>query len=1270
MSTMRPHRIIILITLFLITPFQASFAAGHYSASLAATQYQLPLSFEANQGQSDSRVQFLSRGPGYNIFLSAGNAVLQLRGHNQQDAGSLLKMTVSGATDAVAEGHNELPGKANYFIGRDPGGWHTNVPTYAKVKYKSIYPGVDLVYYGHQGQLEYDFTVTPQSDPDSIHLTFGGARAEIDSAGDLILYGNSDNVMLRRPVAYQLIGKQGRNKHFVDSRFVLRANNEVGFEIAAYDHSQPLIIDPVLLYSTYIGGSFEDESMSIAVDSSGSAYIAGITCSANFPVKNGVFDTTHHGAGGNCPTSQNSFEDVFVTKFNSAGSALVYSTYIGGSASDRAYDLAIDSSGNAYLAGQTQSTDYPVTAGAMITSCPGGVGGCNTGVVTKLNSTGSALVYSTYLGGTGNMGCTGIAVNSTGQAYVTGATDQTFPTTATAFQTTNPRAGAGLAPVFTVLNSTGSAAAYATFLGGSQGSSYNPGSQMFGVAIDSHSAAYVTGWTDSSDFPVTTGAFKTKCGTDGLCNGLWDAYVAKIDPTKSGAASLVYSTFLGGSGTDIGFGIAVDGSGDAYVTGVTGANVNSNFTGSVLPSKDFPTTTGAFQTACPGSCTADSAWVTKLNATGTALVYSTYLGGTGNTDSGTFHTIALDSSLNAYVTGFTAAADFPTQSPTQATNAGGTYDAFVTELNPSGSALVFSTYVGGSGSDSAASIALDQFANKYITGTTSSSNFPHTSGAFQTTCPGSCTTYHGFVTKIGRLTPSVTISSSLNPSDSGQSVTFTASVISTSGSPTGSVTFKDSSSTLGTIALTGSTAKFTTSSLGVATHSITALYSGDTQFIPVTSATLLQVVQAAGTPAVSFSPKSLSFSSQLVLSTSPAQPVTLNNTGTGSLTISQITAYGNFKVSSTTCLLSPSILAGGSHCTISVTFTPSQTGNISGELTVVDNSPSAVQNLGLSGSGVTPLNTSPTNVSFGTVTVGSTSAAKTVTLINNSTSLLTISFAASADYAAIGSGATPCGGSLAGKTKCTISLTFSPKSNGSISGALTVSYNAASSPIEVALSGSGSGGAASPLSFTPSSLSFSSQLVGTTSAATTVTVTNHGAASVTLNSLNASGDFAAAASGATPCSGGLVLASTKACTFAVTFKPTVNGSISGAVWVKDSSAVSPQILSVSGKGSEAISLSPNSLNFGAISVGSTSSAKTVTVTNNNQGSAVSLKPIVASGMFRISSTNCTSSLVAKSKCTFSVVFAPTAPVNVSGVASVSYGSLGSPQVVNLSGSAP
>ena len=886
-----------------------------------ATYFTLPLSFEANEGQTNPQVKFLSRGSAYTMFLTSEEAVLQLRGRAKENDGAVLHMRLLRANEhAAARGRDELPGKTNYFIGRDPAKWHTNVHTYGKVTYSGIYPGVDLVYYGNQGQLEYDFVVSPAADPDSIAIQFDGAAVEIDSAGDLVLHTNRGEVRFDRPVAYQLVldseQNGGQNKRFIDSHFVLRGTNRVAFEVAAYDHSRPLVIDPVLVYSTYLGGSFPDEPLAIAVDSSGSAYVTGITCSADFPVTAGAYQTSHNGSGGACPTSQNSFEDAFVTKFNPAG-ALVYSTYIGGSASDRGYDIALDSSRNAYMAGQTSSRDYPVTAGAFITTCPGGATGCNTGVVTKLNSTGSRLIYSTYLGGDNNMGSTGIAVNSSGEAYVTGATDGTFPTTGGAYQLSNPRGGAGLSPVFAVLNAGGSDCVYCTFLGGSQGHSYNPGSQAFGVAIDSGGVAYITGWTDSSDFPTTTGAFQTKCGSDGNCNGLWDAFVAKLDPSKSGGASLVYSTFLGGSGTDFGFGIAVDSSGNAYVTGTTGANVNTTFGGSPLPSKDFPTTKEAFQATCPGSCIFDSAWVTKLNASGDALVYSTYLGGAnGNTGSGAFGSIALDSAFNAYVTGSTAATDFPTQNPVQQTNGSGTFDAYVTELNPGGSALVFSTYLGGNGLDESTSVALDTFGNIYLTGITSSTKFPTTTGAFQTSCPGSCTYYHGFVSKIGRFFTSTSLKSSLNPSMYGHAVTFTATVKPTAtaaATPSGTVTFKGGTTILGTATLASGSGTFTTSTLAAGTHSITAVYGGDATFIGSASGAVAQVVdKVISNTSVASSAHPSQWGATVTFTATVTTPTATIATGTATFK-DGATTLGTGALSGGTATFSTKNLAVGSH---------------------------------------------------------------------------------------------------------------------------------------------------------------------------------------------------------------------------------------------------------------------------------------------------------------------------------------------------------------------
>jgi hypothetical protein len=412
---------------------------------------------------------------------------------------------------------------------------------------------------------------------------------------------------------------------------------------------------------------------------------------------------------------------------------------------------------------------------------------------------------------------------------------------------------------------------------------------------------------------------------------------------------------------------------------------------------------------------------------------------------------------------------------------------------------------------------------------------------------------------------------------------------------------------------------------------------------------------------VTFTPTSLSFTQQLVGAKSAAKPVTLKNSGTGALTISSIVAVGNFSETNN-C---PASLAAGLTCTISVRFTPSITGKVLGEVTVTDNAPDTTQEIGLSGNGVTPLNFSPTSLSFGTVT-GTTTAAKVVTLINNSTTSLTLSRTASGDYAIAATGTT-CGASLAAKAKCNLAVTFTPHNNGVINGAVTLTYNAGFSSVGVPLSGSGTGGAAPPLTFTPTSLSFASQLTGTTSATKVVTVTNSSASSVTINSISASGDYSAVASGTTPCSNGLALAATHTCTFSVTFKPSVNGTIPGAVWIADSSTQSPQVLTVTGKGVVSVSLSPSSLNFGTVTKNTVSAPKTITVTNNNQSTAVTITGIAVSGDYKFAAGTCTGSIAAKSKCTFSVSFAPSATGVINGVTSVSYASGDSPQVVSLSG---
>jgi len=510
-------------------------------------------------------------------------------------------------------------------------------------------------------------------------------------------------VRFEKPRIYQELGGTWRE---ISGGYVLKNANCVGFDVAAYDANKPLVIDPPLVYSTYLGGSGDDLGSAIAVDAAGNAYVTGYTLSSIFPTTAGAFQSANPSAGNN---------HAFVTKLNPAGSAPVYSTYLGGDNNDFGQGVAVDAAGNAYVTGYTLSSNFPTTPLAFQSVNPS-VGNYHA-FVTKLNPAGSAPVYSTYLGGDNNDFGFGIAVGAGGNAYVTGYTmSSNFPTTLLAFQIVN----AGGADVFvTKLNPAGSAPVYSTYLGGS---SDDIG---YGIAVGAAGNAYVTGFTLSSIFPTTAGAFQSTNPSMGNSH----AFVTKLNP--AGSAPLVYSTYLGGDDSDDGYGIAVDAAGDAYVTGNT-------------HSTTFPTTPGAFRRANAGS---DDAFVTKLNPAGSGPLYSTYLGGISD-DVG--QGIAVDAAGNAHVTGYTGSTNFPTTPGAfQGTNAGSN-DAFVTTLNPAGSAPLVSTYLGGSSDDFGFGIAVDAAGNAYVTGQTNSSIFPTTPGAFQTANAGS---YDAFVTKIAGGAP-------------------------------------------------------------------------------------------------------------------------------------------------------------------------------------------------------------------------------------------------------------------------------------------------------------------------------------------------------------------------------------------------------------------------------------------------------------------------------------------------------------------------------------
>jgi fibronectin type 3 domain-containing protein len=955
------------------------------------TRTKSSMSFETNLGQTDSQVKFLSRGEGYTLFLTPTEAVLNLtkpaaKPNNRKALAeqnisisqnspitepAVLHIKLFGANPSpLIAGIEELPGKSNYFIGKDPQNWHTDVPNYARVQYQSVYPGVDLVYYGNQMQLEYDFVIHPGTSPSIVKLGFQNAdKLEIDKEGNLLLHTASGIIRHQKPVIYQ---EEKGSRQDIDGNYVLRGNSEVGFEVGAYDAGKLLVIDPVLIYSTYLGGSGQENIAGslgeIAVDSSGNAYVTGSTTSLNFPTAIPLY--SNYGGDGGGPG------DVFVTKFSPEGMP-VFSTYLGGSNDEHGNDIAVDSTGNVYVTGATISTNFP-THNAMQAANAGS----QDIFVTKLNASGDALIFSTYLGGgatvspsiANNDRAYGIAVDPAGNVYIAGETNSTdFPK----MNARQPVYGGVLDGFVAKLNPQGSSLVYSTYMGGSGFD------QCLGIAADADGNAYITGTTQSADFDVSaSSSFQLIFG------GSQDAFVFKLSPL----GARFYSTFLGGNGNEDGTGIAVDSSGNAYITGETS-------------SSNFPTANsiqGAKQEGYDD-------FVTKLSVSGTALVYSTHLGGNGD-DFG--RDIIVDSAGNAYVTGSTTSTNFPLAgTPLQAVfgGMGGLFaglggDVFVTKLNSAGSALLYSTYLGGSNDESGNGIGVDSNGNVYVTGfTTSSSDFPTSDGAFQTVfggggfdafvaklnvCPtitlspatlsngtvgtvynqnitasggtapyrfaatgtlptgltlpttgvlsgtptasgsfnftvtatdaNNCTGSRSYTILILKANTVTTVTSSLNPSMFGQSVTFTATV-NTGVDPVtqGSVIFKEGPTTIaGPTQLNSSgQAIFNVSTLSAGSHNITAEYGGTENFNP-SSGSVIQIVNKADTSTtIAFSANPSVFG-QLVTFTATVSAVGLGaGTPTGTVQFKDNGAPIGSPVvlSGGTADLSTSTLSIGSH---------------------------------------------------------------------------------------------------------------------------------------------------------------------------------------------------------------------------------------------------------------------------------------------------------------------------------------------------------------------
>ncbi len=910
---------------------QAASSRNESKVNVVKHYGELPLAFEPNAIDPGSPAKFLARGDGYALFLARNEAVLELRGPSNVPA--VLRMQLAGANSAPAFTPLEmLPGKSNYFIGNDPKGWHTNIAQYRKVLESDIYHGVNLVYYGAQGRLEYDFDVAPGADPAEIRLAFQGAEnLRIDAQGELVAHTAAGDVRLRKPVAFQEIA--GTRKPIAVS-YSLDGKNNVTFELAEYDSRAPLVIDPVLSYSTYLGGSNIDSSNAIAVAPDNTAFIAGSTFSADFPTAHPL--QANDGGGPDFP------QDAFVSKISADGSTLLYSTYLGGENQDAANGIAVDNFGDAFVTGFTLSPHFPILTGSFETLC-GGDGECgakftggpivSNAFVTKLNPAGSALLYSTFYGQFQNVKGNAIAVDSNGNAYITGSTSANFstvalfPITPTAFQsafcnscasTANPTVNAFVA----VLDATGTSALYSSYLGG------EVEDVGYGIAVDSSANAYVTGLTYSTAFPVTAGALQSTYGGSG------DAFVTKVNTLGTSTTSLVFSTYLGGVGLDQGNAIALDSAGNPYIAGLT----NSAAFGF--------TPAGTVQPAYAGE---GDAFVTKLTSAG-ALSYFTYLGGT-HADSATG--IAVDSGNNVYVTGTTASVDFPTAGAVfQPAYGGGNTDSFVAKLGPAGATLVYSSYLGGTNAELATGIAVDTTGSAYVTGQTCSDDFP-LADPLQAVPGGNCDAY---ISKVSILS-----GFAFNPAG----LVFPAqSLNTTSQSQTVTVTNGDVAQTISGIALTGTNAgDFTETNTCGSSLAVGGTCTITVSFTPtglgVRLASLVVTDSAPGSPqilnltgntsTVTLSTSILTFGSQAIGTVSAPQDVTVTNSGTTPLTFSSIVASGDFFEADNCTRAS---LQPGSNCLLEVEFSPSAAINSIGTITITDNGSGSPQVILATGTGI------------------------------------------------------------------------------------------------------------------------------------------------------------------------------------------------------------------------------------------------------------------------------------------------------------------------------
>lgn len=946
--------------------------AGQSASERARDYGKLPLAFEQNAGQAASEAEFIARGNGYALLLERTGIELALRraALNAKQSRSVdnpravrhvserrVQMALEGSNPAAKfAALDELPGRTNYLIGNDPKNWRTSVPTYRRVEELGVYPGVDLVYYGTQRQLEYDFVIAPGADAGQIRLDVNGAdKLRIDANGDLVMALANGEVRFKRPVAYQKTASGKRQD--VSSEYALASARSVEFRLGQYDHSRELVIDPILSYSTYLGGTNIDGANAIAVAPDGTAFIAGGTFSLDFP--------TAHPLQPNHGGPDDFDRDAFVAKLSADGSTLLYSTYLGGKNQDVANGIAVDSLGDAYVVGTTISPDFPVTSLSFNPAC-GSDSGCGSktcsqglfvsnAFVSKLNPQGSGLVYSGFLGQFENVEGQAIAVDENQIAYVTGATEFNplpqgaacgpFPITGNAAQ---PNFGGGATDAFvTKITAAGSQIQYSTYLGG------DDEDIGYGIAADSTEDAYATGVTYSATFPQVN-------GEQPVYGGAGDAFLTKLNTKLVGAGSLVYSTFVGGSNLDQGNGIVVDANGIAYLTGLVGSSLPPGTAASFCASSAATSTPTSPAASCGGN---GDAFVAKIDATKSGAVSLLDMFNLGGSAADGGNGIAVDSAGNIYLTGSTVSSDFPVKSGAfQPAYGGGNADAFVAAFDNAGATTLYSSFLGGTNTDIGYGIAVNTtlpstsptFTPAYVAGQTCSLDFP-LANPEQPASGGNC---DAFVSKIEILD-----GLELNPTG----LVFNGQSLGTTSQPQiVTVTDGDAAQTMGTITITGNNpADF------AETNTCTnAINPGGQCTISVTftpqasgirkaqinvpcptcgSSGITYVLNLTGTTStLTLSASNLAFGNQQTGQESAPLAITATNTGTVPIAFSGIVASGDF-AETDDCTKAP--LQPTTNCIINVTFTPSTAGSSVGALTLTDDAAGSPQVVLLTGTG-------------------------------------------------------------------------------------------------------------------------------------------------------------------------------------------------------------------------------------------------------------------------------------------------------------------------------